>query len=65
MYEAKLKETHFSTSIEGNILSYNQAKKVIANKYGDRKITAKQEVQNYWDSLTFLEEENKKKTKIA
>ena len=27
MYEAKLKKTHFSTSIEGNVLSYNQVEK--------------------------------------
>lgn len=59
MYEAKLKKTHFSTSIEGNVLSYNQVEKVILNKQ-DNRITAEQEVQNYWDALTFLEEENKK-----
>ena len=63
MYEAKLKKTHFSTSIEGNVLSYNQVEKVIANKQYKR-ITAEQEVQNYWDALTFLEEENKKNTII-
>ena len=31
MYEAKLKKTHFSTSIEGNVLSYNQVEKVISS----------------------------------
>lgn len=64
MYEAKLKKTHFSTSIEGNVLSYNQVEKVISNKQNTKRLTAEQEVQNYWDALTFLEEENKKKTKI-
>ncbi len=64
MYEAKLKKTHFSTSIEGNVLSYNQVEKVISNKQDTRRITVEQEVQNYWDALTFLEEENKKKTPI-
>ena len=64
MYEAKLKKTHFSTSIEGNVLSYNQVEKVIANKQDAKRLTAEQEVQNYWDALTFLEEENQKKTKI-
>lgn len=64
MYVAKLKKTHFSTSIEGNVLSYNQVEKVIASKNDSKRITAEQEVQNYWDALTFLEEENKKKTKI-
>lgn len=63
MYEAKLKKTHFSTSIEGNVLSYNQVEKVIANKK-DNRITAEQEVQNYWDALTYLEEEKKNNTKI-
>lgn len=64
MYEAKLKKTHFSTSIEGNVLSYNQVEKVISSKQDTRRLTAEQEVQNYWDALTFLEEENKKKTPI-
>lgn len=64
MYEAKLKKTHFSTSIEGNVLSYNQVEKVIANKNDFKRLTAEQEVQNYWDALTFLEEENDKNTKI-
>lgn len=63
MYEAKLKKTHFSTSIEGNVLSYNQVERVIANKK-DIRINAEQEVQNYWDALTYLEEEKKKNTKI-
>ena len=64
MYEAKLKKTHFSTSIEGNVLSYNQVEKVISNKQDIKRLTAEQEVQNYWEALTFLEEENKKNTKI-
>ena len=49
MYEAKLKKTHFSTSIEGNVLSYNQVEKVIANKNDFKRLTAEQEVQYfYW-----------------
>ena len=64
MYEAKLKKTHFSTRIEGNVLSYNQVEKVIANKNDFKRLSAEQEVQNYWDALTFLEEENDKNTKI-
>lgn len=43
MYEAKLKRTHFSTSIEGNVLSYNQVEKVISNKT-DKRLSAEQEV---------------------
>ena len=64
MYDAKLKKTHFSTSIEGNVLSYNQVEKVISSKNDDLRITAEQEVKNYWDALSFLEEENKRKTPI-
>jgi len=64
MYEAKLKKTHFSTSIEGNVLSYNQVERVINEKKDIRKLTAEQEVKNYWDALTFLEEENSKNTRI-
>lgn len=64
MYEAKLKKTHFSTSIEGNVLSYNQVKRVVENKK-DNQLNAEREVLNYWDALTFLEEEKKKNTKIS
>ncbi len=64
IYEAKLKRTHFSTSIEGNVLSYNQVEKVISNKKDTKRISSEQEVQNYWDALTFLEKENKNNTKI-
>lgn len=42
MYEAKLKKTHFSTSIEENVLSYNQVEKVIYNKT-DKRLSAEQE----------------------
>ena len=64
MYEAKLKRTHFSTSIEGNVLSYNQVEKVVQNKSDSKRLSAEQEVQNYWDALTFLEESSKLKRKI-
>ncbi len=64
LYEAKLKKTHFSTSIEGNILSYNQVEQVIRNKDDSRRLSYEQEVQNYWDALSFLEEAAKKKRKI-
>ncbi len=55
MYDAKLKKTHFSTSIEGNVLSYNQVEEVVKNKVDINRLTAEQEVRNYWDALTFLE----------
>ena len=65
MYEAKLKKTHFSTSIEGNVLSYNQVEKVVSKKTDENRLGAEQEVMNYWDALTYLEEEAKKKTPIT
>ena len=61
MYDAKLKKTHFSTSIEGNVLSYNQVEQVIKKKKEDLRLNAEIEVQNYWDALTFLEECSKQK----
>ncbi|HPX84298.1 MAG TPA: Fic family protein [Bacilli bacterium] len=64
MYEAKLKKTHFSTSIEGNILTYKQVKQVIAGKQDNKRISAEQEVQNYWDALSFLEKESRQHTKM-
>ncbi len=54
IYEAKLKKTHFSTSIEGNILSLSQVENVIKQK-NDNRLKMEQEVANYWDALTFLE----------
>lgn len=64
MYDAKLKKTHFSTSIEGNVLSYNQVEKVIQSKDDNHRLNYEQEVQNYWDALTFLEECKKANRKI-
>ncbi len=64
MYDAKLKKTHFSTSIEGNVLSYNQVEQVVRKKEGNFRLTAEQEVRNYWDALTFLEECAKNKREI-
>ncbi len=44
IYEAKLKRTHFSTSIEGNVLSYDQVAKVIENKNQTTHVNAEKEV---------------------
>ncbi len=65
LYEAKLKKTHFSTSIEGNVLSYNQVEKVVSQKADVSRLNAEQEVMNYWDALTYLEEEAQKKTPVT
>lgn len=55
LYKAKMKKTHFSTSIEGNVLSYDQVERVITEKGKKTKIDAEREVINYWDALSFLE----------
>lgn len=65
IYNAKMKKTHFSTSIEGNLLSYDQVERVIKKKEQGTKINAEKEVLNYWDALTFLEEECARKRKIS
>lgn len=58
IYKAKMKKTHFSTSIEGNLLSYDQVEKIIRQKGDGTKINAELEVLNYWDALSFLEQEH-------
>lgn len=65
LYKAKMKKTHFSTSIEGNILSYNQVEQVINQKGNNTKINAEKEVLNYWDALTFLEKSHDEKRNIS
>lgn len=64
LYEAKLKKTHFSTSIEGNVLSIHQVERVIQSKNDGKRLNAEQEVQNYWEALTFLESSAKEKREI-
>ena len=61
----KFKQTHFSTSIEGNLLSYNQVKKVVSLKPNKNQEKNEQEVLNYWDALTFLEKERDNNTPIT
>lgn len=56
VFKAKVKRTHFSTSIEGNILSYDQVERVINKKSVATSVNAEREVLNYWDALTKLEE---------
>lgn len=65
MYNAKLKKTHFSTSIEGNILSLRQVEIVISQKKQANKLSIEQEVQNYWDALSFLEKEKDNHTPFS
>ncbi|MBD5556960.1 MAG: Fic family protein [Roseburia sp.] len=65
IYKAKMKKTHFSTSIEGNLLSYDQVERVINKKGNDTKINAEKEVLNYWDALTFLEKSQEEKRPVS
>lgn len=65
IYKAKMKKTHFSTSIEGNLLSYDQVERVINQKGNDTKINAEKEVLNYWDALTFLEDSHSEQRNIS
>lgn len=65
IYKAKMKKTHFSTSIEGNLLSYDQVERVIKRKGNNTKINAEKEVLNYWDALTFLEESHSKRRSVS
>ena len=64
-YNAKMKKTHFSTSIEGNVLSYEQVERVITEKNKETKINAERELLNYWDALSYLETEQKKQIEIS
>lgn len=64
LYKAKMKKTHFSTSIEGNVLSYDQVERVIVKKGKDSKIDAEKEVVNYWEALSFLEDSKNKNRPI-
>lgn len=61
MYKAKMKKIHFSTSIEGNVLSYDQVERVVNEKSKKTKIDAEREVINYWEALSFLENCKKEK----
>lgn len=57
IYKAKMKKTHFSTSIEGNILSYNQVEQVINQKGNHTKINA-EKIYEMAEKATKKEETN-------
>lgn len=65
LYKAKMKKTHFSTSIEGNLLSYDQVERVIRKKEQGTRINAEREVVNYWDALSYLENAYKEQEEIT
>lgn len=62
--QAKLKMTHFSTRIEGNPLSLEQVNKIVKEKNRTFRHRTELEVRNYWEALSFLEEQKKLNTII-
>jgi Fic family protein len=64
---ARIRSTHYSTRIEGNRLTLEEAEAVITGRRGDfhgreRDVA---EVRNYWDALTRVEEWAAKKRPIS
>ena len=56
--QARIRATHFSTRIEGNRLTLEEAEEVIAGRRRDFRGRERDvvEVRNYWDALTRVEE---------
>jgi len=53
----RIRSTHFSTQIEGNRLTLEEAREVIQQrKVFERKAKDTKEVKNYWDALLKIEE---------
>ncbi len=54
---ARIRSTHFSTKIEGNRLTFEEAREVIQqHRDFERKAKDTKEVKNYWDALLKIEE---------
>lgn len=53
-YRAKIKSSYYSTVIEGNPLTIQQAEEAIKKRTGATVSQHEQEVRNYWRALTFL-----------
>lgn len=62
--QAKLKMTHFSARIEGNPLRLEQVNKIVKEKNRTFRHRTELEVRNYWEALSFLEEQKKLNTII-
>lgn len=65
LHTAKVKRTHYSTSIEGNTLSYDQVERAIQKKAGECSLNAEREVVNYWDAMNYLDAQHKRHTHIS
>ncbi len=65
--QARIRATHYSTRIEGNRLTLEEAEEVISGRrrvfHGRERDVA--EVRNYWDALTRVEEWTAKKRPIT
>lgn len=55
--QAKIKMTHFSTRIEGNPLNINQVENIINKNKNNLDHRSELEIRNYWNALSFLEEQ--------
>lgn len=66
-HQARIRATHYSTRIEGNRLTIEEAAEVIAGRrrdfHGRERDVA--EVRNYWDALTRVEEWAAKKRPVS
>ncbi len=66
-YKARVRSTHYSTSIEGNRLTLKEAEQVIQGKkthFHGRERDVK-EVRNYWDALLKVEDWAAKKIELS
>ncbi len=66
-HKARIRSTHYSTSIEGNRLTLKEAEQVIAGKkthFHGRERDVK-EVRNYWDALLKVEDWAAKKVELS
>ena len=63
--ESRIAQTHYSTAIEGNSLSYDEVKSILSNKKRKPKDRREREVINYYDALLFLEDTKKSNTKLS
>lgn len=64
---ARLQSTHYSTQIEGNVLTQKEVKEVVEGKKGGfpGRERDEREVRNYFHALEFVEEHLKHETEIS
>lgn len=65
IHQAKIKNTHYSTYIEGNALTLNQVEETVSRRPGDPESYHVQEVRNYWRALSFLSKARSKNVPVS